>query len=219
MAGASTRPWIDGRSASAVRDAVAEIAPHLTSTQVELHPALDRSDPTWHRGTASLGSTQVFKFAWSPEAAVELARERRAMLALAKTRFAPWMPVIEATGDRPLLIVTQRVEGVPCWGEILDDPGVARDVAAALSDLHDPQVLTAVLNDGIEPPDPTPQADSDTVRSRLDRFLNPDHVELVRHWCDWTDRVQARATGERVMAHQDRPGRRAVALGGGRASA
>jgi hypothetical protein len=113
------------------------------------------------------------------------------------------MPMVEAASERPLLIVTRRVNGAPCWGGILDDPNVARDVAAALGDLHDPRVLQAIRSEGIEPPAPAPQADTDAIRSRLDRFLRPAHMELVYRLCDWTDRVQARPAGERVILHGD----------------
>ena len=186
-----------------MRDAVRAVFPDLAGAPVELHVELEQIDPVWHRGTAWLGQTHVVKFAWSAEAALELARERIAMLALGGTRFARWMPTVEATSERPLLIVTRRVEGVPCWGEILSDPNIARDVATALADLHDPLVLSAIRNDGIEPPAPTPQADTDAIRSHLDRFLSPSHLTLVRRWCDWTDRVQASSTGERVILHGD----------------
>jgi aminoglycoside phosphotransferase (APT) family kinase protein len=203
VASQSTRAWIDEPSASAVRDAVRAVFPDLAGAPVELHVELEQINPIWHRGTASLGRTHVVKFAWSAEATVELERERVCMLALGGTLFARWMPTVEATSERPLLIVTQRVEGVPCWGEILSDPHIARDVATALADLHDPRVLSAIRNEGIEPPAPVPQADTDAIRSSLDRFVSPTHVSLVRRWCDWTDRVQASSTGERVILHGD----------------
>jgi aminoglycoside phosphotransferase (APT) family kinase protein len=203
VASQSTRAWIDGLSASAVSDAVRAVFPDLAGAPVELHVELEQIDPIWHRGTAWLGQTHVVKFAWSAEAALDLARERVAMLALGGTRFARWMPTVEATSERLLLIVTRRVEGEPCWGEILRDPNIAGDVATALTDLHDPRVLSAIRNEGIEPPAPTPQANTDVIRSHLDRYLSPSHLSLVRRWCDWTDRVQATSTGKRVILHGD----------------
>jgi aminoglycoside phosphotransferase (APT) family kinase protein len=125
------------------------------------------------------------------------------MLALARTQFVRWMPTVEAASEAPLLIVTRRVQGEPCWGEILHDPAVARAVAAVLADLHDPAVLAAVVGQEVELPDPQPQASTDAIRSRLGRYLPPAHMELVHRWCDWTDRVQARAAGERVILHGD----------------
>ena len=202
MASQSTRPWIDGLSASAVRDAVRAVFPDLAGAPVELHVEFEQIDPIWHRGTAWLGYTHVVKFAWSAEAAVELARERIAMLALGGTRFARWMPTVEATSERPLLIVTRRV-GRALLGQDPFHPNIAGDVATALADLHDPCVLSAIRNEGIEPPAPAPQAATDAIRSHLDRFLSPSHRPLVRRWCDWTDRVQASSTGEQVILHGD----------------
>lgn len=214
MPGAKTRPWIGALSPAAVRDAVRAVVPDLARAEVELNVGLEPTNPFWQRGTAWLGNTHVVKFAWSAEAALELARERRAMLALARTRFARWMPIVEAASERPLLIVTRRVEGVPCWGVILDDPSVARDVAAALADLHNPGVRTAIRNEGIEPPAPAPQADTDAIRSGLDRYLDQAELQLVRRWCDWTDHVQARPTGDRVILHGDLHGYNLLVRGG-----
>jgi aminoglycoside phosphotransferase (APT) family kinase protein len=199
----SATPWIYEPSETAVLDAVRTTLPHLAADGVRLNDAFEQSNPFWHKGTAWLGRTHVVKFAWSPEAAVELARECDAMLALAQTPFVRWMPTIDATSRCPLLIVTRRVEGAPCWGEYLHDPAVARGVAAVLGDLHDPAVTRTILEQGVEPPDPRPQADTEAIRSRLDRFLRPPHVELVGRWCDWIDRVQARPHGERVILHGD----------------
>jgi aminoglycoside phosphotransferase (APT) family kinase protein len=203
VASGSARPWIDEPSALAVRVAVRGVLPDLAGGHVELNTGFEQSSPFWHCGTAWVGHTHVVKFAWSAEAALELARERIAMLALRGTRFARWMPTVEATNERPLLIVTRRVEGVPCWGDILNDSNVARDVAAALADLHDPRVRSLIRSEGIEPPAPAPQANTDAIRSRLNRFLNPADLQLVNHWCDWTDRVQSGPTGQRVILHGD----------------
>ncbi len=203
MASGSAKAWICEPSESAVRGAVRAVLPELADSHVELNVGFYQSHPLWHRGTAWLGRTHVVKFAWSAEAAAELERERRAMRALAQTPFVRWMPPIEAASGRPLLIVTRRVEGEPCWGEILNDPAVARSVAAALADLHDPTVRNAALDRDCELPDPEPQADTDAIRSRLQQFLRPAHVELVNRWCNWTDRVQARPAGERVILQGD----------------
>jgi hypothetical protein len=181
VASQSPRAWIDGLSASAVRDAVRAVLPDLAGAPVELHVELEQIDPIWHRGTAWLGHTHV----------------------------------VEATSERPLLIVTRRVEGVPCWGEMLADPNIARDVATALADLHDPRVLSAIRNGGIEPPAPSPQADTEAIRSRLQRFLTSSHLSLVRRWCDWTDRVQASSTGEPVILHGDLHGYNLLVRDGG----
>ncbi|HEY0477629.1 MAG TPA: phosphotransferase [Kofleriaceae bacterium] len=207
MPGEAATPWIDGLSAQAVGEAVRSAVPRLAGAAVELNVSFEQSNPYWHHGTARVGPAHFVKFAWSQEAANELAHERRVMLALSETRFARWMPPLLAAPQRPLLIVTQLVEGVPCWGDVLDDASVnatlARDLADALADLHDPAVVADLRRDGIEPRAPAPQAETGAIRSRLGRFLDAAHVPLVHRWCDWTDHVQARPTGERVLLHGD----------------
>jgi aminoglycoside phosphotransferase (APT) family kinase protein len=207
MPGEAAKAWIDGLSTEAVGDAVRSAVPCLAGAAIELNVPFEQSNPYWHHGTARVGPDHFVKFAWSQEAANELARERFVMLALSATRFARWMPPLRAATQRPLLIVTQLVEGVPCWGDVLDDASlkatVARDLADAMADLHDPSVRAALREMGIEPRAPAPQAETDAIRSRLGRFLDAAHVPVVDRWCDWTDRVQARANGERVLLHGD----------------
>jgi len=200
--------WLEGPSAGHVRDAVRRVAPYL-SGEVRLNDMLPSSNPFWQRGTAWLGMQHVVKFAWSEAAAAELDRERRVLLALAQTPFRRWLPPIEATAERPLLIITRRVEGTP-WAEgVLDDRGTANafadDLADAFATLHQPAVLAAATR-AADLPEPTPQADTRAIRERLHRFVDPAHVRQIRRWCDWVDAVQADRAGERVLVVSGRLG-------------
>lgn len=137
---------------------------------------------------------------------MELDRERRVLLALADTPFR-WLPPIEATAERPLLIVARRVDGEPCRGDVLHDrataAALAQGLAEALATLHDPAVLAAVTGAVPDLPPPTPQADTDAIRDRLHPFVDPAHVPAIHRWCDWADEVQAEWAGTPVLLHGD----------------
>jgi aminoglycoside phosphotransferase len=190
--------WLDGPSAALVGDAVRSIAPHL-SGDVRLNDMLLSSKPFWQRGTAWVGGGHVVKFAWSQAAAAELDRERRVVDALADTPFRRWMPPIEATNERPLLIITRRVDGAPGTSA----RAVAEGVAEALATLHDPAVRTAVTRAVADVPSQTPQADTDAIRGRLPSFVDAACTPRIRRWCDWVDEVQSDRAGEPVLLHGD----------------
>jgi hypothetical protein len=201
------KPWLDSPSARSVRDAVRRVAPHLSGDVLLNEELLLSSRPFWQRGTAWLGADHVVKFAWSEAAAAELDRERRVLVALAETPFGRWLPPIEATAERPLLIVTRRVEGGPCAGPALRDrataDAVADDLADAFACLHAPAVGAAVTGAVRDLPPPAPQAETDAVRERLPPFAAPAHVPQILRWCDWVDATQAGPGGERALLHGD----------------
>ena len=199
--------WLESPTAEAVRDAVRCAAPEL-SGEVRLNDGLLLSSiPFWRRGTAWLGTGHVVKFAWSEAGAAQLDRERRVLLALAETPYRRWLPPVEATAERPVLIVTRRVAGTPCEGAVADPAGaVPGELAEAFAALHDPGVLAAVTRAVGDPPAPTPQADTDAIRQGLGRFAVPAHVPQIRRWCDWVDDVQADRAGGRVLLHGDAHG-------------
>jgi aminoglycoside phosphotransferase (APT) family kinase protein len=209
--------WLEGPSANLVRDAVRRAAPDL-SDEVRLNDMLLSSNPFWQRGTAWLGARHVVKFAWSEAAAAEIDRERRVLVALAGTPFRRWLPPIEATNARPLLIITRRVEGAPCAGGVFDDRAranaVAQDLANAFATLHEPTVRAAVTQAAADLPDPAPQAGTDAIRERLHQFVDPGHGPQIRQWCDWVDAVRVDRAGERVLLHGDVHGYNLLVDGG-----
>jgi aminoglycoside phosphotransferase (APT) family kinase protein len=209
---ARRQPWLEGPTAGAIRTAVRCVAPGL-SGEVRLNEGLLLSSiPFWQRGTAWLGAEHVVKFAWSEDGAAQLDRERRVLLALAETPYRRWLPPIEATPERPVLIVTRRVTGAPCEGVVAADPvgAVAEELAEAIAALHDPGVLAAVTRAVGDLPGPTPQADTEAIRRGLGPFAHPAHLPLVGRWCDWVDDVQADRAGERVLLHGDPHGHNLV---------
>lgn len=199
--------WLAGPSVDAVRNALLDALPGLSVGELTLNDVLDSSNPRWQRGTAWLGSERVLKFAWSKDAAAELDRERRVMLALGDTPFRRWLPPIEVTTERPVLLVTRRVGGHACVGAVFGgDSAVsseATDLARALADLHDPAVSGAVRRAVPDIPPPSPQADTATIRARLSAFLTAPRSAQVDRWCSWVDEVQAQAGGDSVLLHGD----------------
>jgi aminoglycoside phosphotransferase (APT) family kinase protein len=209
------QPWLDGPTAEAIREAVRRVFPEL-SAEVRLNDGLLLSSiPFWQRGTAWLGAGHVVKFAWSEAGAAQLDRERRVVLALAETPYRRWLPPIEATSERPVLIVTRRVAGTPCEGAVARPAGaVAEGLAEAFATLHDSGVVEAVTRAVADLPAPTAQADTDAIRARLHPFVDPAQLPQIRRWCDWVDEVQAGGTGERVLLHGDAHGHNMVVAGG-----
>ena len=206
------QPWLEGPSAAAVREAVRCVAPEL-SGDVRLNDGLILSSiPFWQRGTAWLGAGHVVKFAWSEAAAAQVDRERRVLRALAETPYRRWLPPIEATAERPALIITRRVPGSPCEGAVPADPAgaVADDLADAFATLHDPGALAVLTRAAGDLPAPAPQAQTDAIRQGLGPFVDPAHMPQIRRWCDWVDGVQAAPAGERVLLHGDAHGHNLV---------
>jgi hypothetical protein len=192
----------------AVRHAVAHAMPSLARQPIELRGDVKNGDPVWSRGTAWLGDDYLVKYAWSPQAAEEVRREARVALALAKTEFARLMPAIEHFSANPALLVLRRCPGVPLWGDALTDQAarnrLGRDLGAALSVLHRPEVLAAVEDAGLSPPPPAPQGETAAIRDRLAAFMAPRHVAQVHRWCDWVDDAQAAAApAPPVLLHGD----------------
>jgi aminoglycoside phosphotransferase (APT) family kinase protein len=187
--------WLPERSADAVGRAVARAAPALADRPIELRHALKNGDPAWSRATAWVGDDFVVKFAWSREAAQEVWREGEVVQALARTAFARLMPAVEHFSANPVLLVLRRYPGVPAWGEVIGHRAarerIGRDLGAALSVLHRPDVLAVVEDSGAALPAPTPQADTAAIRDRLGAFAAPRHMPLVQRWCDWVDETQA----------------------------
>lgn len=216
-AGRYARPvvnaWIRAPTEEHVRAALHHVAPELATARIELNDILDTGDPWWARGTAWVGDTHIVKFAWSRPAAGEVLREARVLDALRTTAAARICPPLETTSERPAMIVSRRVVGDPVGFGSSPSPQLAEQLAAALAVVHDPATLAAV-GSVVNLPGPVPQADTASIRTRLDRFLSPADTAVVQRWCDWIDEVQRTAWACPVLLHGDLHGYNVLHRGG-----
>jgi aminoglycoside phosphotransferase (APT) family kinase protein len=206
--------WIRAPTVEHVRAALHHVAPQLATAPIELNDILDTGNPWWARGTAWVGDAHVVKFAWSRPAAGEVLREARVLNALRTTRAAGLCPPLETTSERPAMIVTRRVAGDHVGFASSPSRRLAQQLAAALAIIHDPPTLAAV-GSAVNLPAPVPQADTESIRTRLHRFLSPGDTAVVRRWCDWIDGVQQTAWGDPVLLHGDLHGYNILQRGGG----
>jgi aminoglycoside phosphotransferase (APT) family kinase protein len=205
--------WIPAPTEGAARAALHRVAPELATAPIELNDILDTGNPWWARGTAWVGDTHIVKFAWSRPAAGEVLREARVLDALRTTDAARICPPLEKTSERPAMIVSRRVAGGPVGFGSSPSRQLAEQLAAALAVVHDPATLAAVES-VVNLPAPVPQADTESIRTRLGRFLSPADTAIVRRWCDWVDEVQRTAWGDPVLLHGDLHGYNILQHGG-----
>ncbi|HEX3813257.1 MAG TPA: phosphotransferase [Mycobacteriales bacterium] len=200
--------WLSEQSASAVGAAVRRVAPSLAELPITLQLKQDEVDPYWFSGSARIGDTHMAKFAWSEVAARRTRREGRVLQAL--HALAPDLPLPEvvASSADPVLIVTRIVPGRPLTPAGIaahSDAGVdsiATDLARFLAALHDPSLLDAVQR-VVPLKTPDGQADTDSLRAGLGRWVAARQRETVLRWCDWTDAVFARTPPRNVLVHGD----------------
>ncbi|HET7428069.1 MAG TPA: phosphotransferase [Gaiellales bacterium] len=205
--------WIPAPTEEHLRAALHRVAPELATAPIEPNDILDTGNPWWARGTAWVGDTHIVKFAWSRPAAGEVLREARVLEALRATSAAPICPPLETTSERPAMIVSRRVVGDPVGFGSSPSRQLAEQLAAALAVIHDPATLAAV-GSVVDLPAPVPQADIDSIRTRLDRFLSSADAAVVRRWCDWIDEVQRTVWGDHVLLHGDLHGYNILQRGG-----
>jgi aminoglycoside phosphotransferase (APT) family kinase protein len=201
--------WLRDRSEQSVRDALRVVAPQLAEGRLVLHDGwVDTGNPMWSRSTAFVDDRWVVKFAWTEVAAAKLVREGAVIEALGAVPGGPPVAPLAARSSEPAMFVAPLQAGRPLGFEHTAnlDPAakrsIARAMAEALAALHHPAVLAAIgtLADAL--PAPTPQAGTDTLRTRLAPLLDERRARLVRRWCDWADDVLAAAAGP-VLLHGD----------------
>lgn len=200
--------WLPERSEASVRDALAAVAPALRG-HVVLHDSwVDTGNPLWSRGTAFVDDQWVVKFAWSKEAADKLVREGAVIEAVGSVPGGPPVAPLLVRSIDPAMFVAPLQPGHPLAFEItggLDPPTKRRigdELGRTLAALHRPATLAAVESHGLALPEPTPQADTESLRQRLAPLLDGRQAGLVRGWCDWVDTVLASPT-EVVLLHGD----------------
>ena len=200
--------WMADPSAAGIRGALRRVQPELAHESVTLQHKVGRVDPRWHSGSAVIGGAFVAKFAWSQVAAGRTQREGQLLLALRSAAPDLPLPEVVAVSTDPVLIITRIVRGSPLTGAgiaALDAAGSDRgaaDLAAFLARLHDPLILDKVRR--VAPMvAPEPQADTNSLRERLGRWVSAQQRQAVLGWCDWVDAILGGPNPSNVLVHGD----------------
>jgi aminoglycoside phosphotransferase (APT) family kinase protein len=162
------------------------------------------SNPDFFQGSGFIDNRFVVKFAWSEPAARRIAHEGDVLEVLGSVRSLP-VPDLIAWSRTPAIVVTRLVSGVPLGLDMASKwPAEQRlrvvdDLARFLVVLHDDTTLNALQNAAIHLVRPVPQADTDTLRARLVRYLDSRERDLVLAWCERIDTVLADPVNETVL--------------------
>jgi len=197
--------WLAECSAAALREALEAVAPELSGYPVTVPGPAGKQDPLYHGGSEPLGDRFVVKFAWSPPAALRLAREIGVLTAFAREPEVPFLPEVVASSTDPLLLITRRVPGTSLFDVAgsIDPDRAARQLVRFLAALHHPatrqraEAAVGPLAGPVLPP-----ATTATLRGRFGRWVRPDQRRTVIGWCDWADAVLA-SPGPAVLVHGD----------------
>ncbi|MFK0292927.1 hypothetical protein ACIQU6_20970 [Streptomyces sp. NPDC090442] len=92
--------WLAECSGEALGEALRVVAPELNGYPVEV-PASADGDPLWHKSSTVVGEQFVVKFAWSRPAALRLAREVAALVALSRAPTVPYLPKVVVGSTDP----------------------------------------------------------------------------------------------------------------------
>jgi aminoglycoside phosphotransferase (APT) family kinase protein len=183
--------WLADGTEASLRGGLAIAAPELADLPMTINPRHAAADPLWWSSSAVLDGRFVVKFAWSELRATRLWREGVVLARLA-TREPPLpVPEVVALSRWPALVVTQLVPGVPLsWEWLAASPAskmtlVAEQLAQFLGQLHNCDIVE-VLGD-LPVVEPTPQADTGSLRDRFGRLVDQRRGKLVLTWCDWVD--------------------------------
>jgi aminoglycoside phosphotransferase (APT) family kinase protein len=202
--------WLRGRSVAEVRRGLASVSPELADLPIVLHGGwIEQGNPSWDRSTAFVGDDWVVKFAWSAPAATKLEREIAVLRALATMERPPPVRRVHTWSSDPVMFVAPFVAGSPVLGDWVAelDEGtlrhLAQELAQMLAKMHSRATLTAVERAGVTLPPPTPQADTDALRTRFVPMLDERHRALVTRWCAWVDDVLDPTVTEPVILHGD----------------
>jgi aminoglycoside phosphotransferase (APT) family kinase protein len=199
--------WLAERSTEAVVAAVEQLGVRLAAEPV-LSPHFGDAAPPWRRSTAVAGDV-VIKFAWSRPAAEKLFHEALVLQVLgSQPEVQDRVPVVEAVGSDPVVLVTRRLRGGPisypdvsAMGDTETD-ALASQLAAFLAGLHSAATYESAERAVPTLRDPEPQSTTDGLRARLPKFIDDVRAATVARWCDWADAVLADAV-EPVLLHGD----------------
>jgi len=197
--------WLAECSVAALREALEAVAPELSGYPVTVPGPAGKEDPLWHSGCVPVGDHFFVKFAWSPPAALRLAREIGVLAALAGEPKVPFLPEVAASSADPLLMITRRTPGTSLFevASSIDLDRAARQLVWFLAALHHPgarQRAEAAVGTLTGPQ--LPPATTRTLRQRLGTWIRPDQHRAVVRWCGWADAVLG-SPGPAVLVHGD----------------
>jgi aminoglycoside phosphotransferase (APT) family kinase protein len=202
--------WLAERSVAAVRRALAKLCPDLADRPMVLHDGwVEQDNPLWDRSSAFVDDDWVVKFAWSEPAAAKLEQEIVVLRALATMERPPPVRTIHAWSSHPVMLVAPFVAGSPVRGEWVAELDantlrhLALELAQFLAELHGRAAHLAIDRANVTLPPPTPQADTDALRTRFVPLLDEHRRTLVTRWCDWVDDVLGPSVHESVVLHGD----------------
>lgn len=199
--------WLAEPTVDALRAALRILAPDLAESTIVPRGLEPNNDPQWCAASAVVGNRFVVKFAWAEPPALRICHQARILDALRTA--APRLPLPEVVkfSRDPAMLILRWVPATPFFelrhliGSAERD-GVARDLAAALAELHDPRVLRSVADTVGPLPEPTAHATTDTLRARFGALIRPGQRDPVLSWCDWADATLA-TEGRTVLVHGD----------------
>lgn len=205
-----TVSWLPDQELDTLRAALRQLAPDLADQPIKYQHRVVTSDTRYYQNSAVVDDAVLVKFAWSEVPARRIGHEAAILRVLAEHPLPVPVPELLFSSTQPALLATRWVSGgepVAPWDVDGLDPArrqrLATDLGGLFAALHRDDTLTAVRAAGIALATPSPQADTDALRTRFLRHVPPDRRSLVRDWCDWTDAVLAAPADHDVLLHAD----------------
>jgi aminoglycoside phosphotransferase (APT) family kinase protein len=197
--------WLAECSVTALREALAAVAPELSGYGLTVPGPLGKQDPLYHSGSEPLGDRFIVKFAWSQPAALRLAREIAVLTVLGREPKVPFLPEVVVSSTDPVLMITRRVPGRSLFDVVdsIDRDRAAWQLARFLAALHSAAARERAAGAAGPLAGPVlPPATTATLRERLGRWVRDDQHRTVATWCDWADAMLA-SPGPAVLVHGD----------------
>lgn len=204
----ATVAWLPDPTERSVRDALARIAPNLAGRPMVVTPKAKQPNPLYWSGSAIVDEAFIVKFAWAEVPATRVWREGVVLQRLAAADPGLPIPCVVQVSQQPALTITEMVAGDPLsweWAnerDTVEAQRVGSAIGAFLAQLH--AVPAAPVLAGLPPYVPTPQADTQRLRTRYPALVDDHRAALVHGWCDWVDdALSARSTVTNVLVHGD----------------
>ncbi len=201
--------WLQDGTEESLRSALAIRAPQLAALPISINPWQAASNPLWWSSSAVVDGRFVVKFAWSEIRAMRLWREGVVLERLRVHEPSLPLPDLVTLSRDPALVLTRLVVGEPLSSEWVrsltgaETTAIASQVGGLLGRLHGIE-MGDVLGD-LPVLEPTPQADTGSLRDRFPRLVDDRRGALVMRWCEWVDDVLGvgPSTPPGVLVHGD----------------